>query len=695
MAKKKDTTEGEDQVKKSRIEEVVELYRSKSKDAGEIILVGEEDFKKDLPVIPSGILSLDLALGVGGFPQGRIVELFGLESGGKTSVCLQAIAEAQKLGGIGAFIDAEHSLDLSYAGKLGVNCNNLLISRPDCGEEALSTVEHLAEVLGPGDIIVIDSVAALTPRSEINGEMGDQHMGLHARLMSQACRKLTSIISNSGVTVIFINQIRMKIGVMFGCFHYDTLLNFSDGSSIPIGKVVDEKIEGNVYSLKVNTREVESNPIIGWHDNGRVSKENEFIHIQTTSINGRGRFGLTCTPDHEILTVNGWKKAMNVTYEDKLVSKYKETVNGTVRDFLSGSLVGDSHVVASGKVGCIRFQDNKNSEYVAWKINKLKPFFSFTKIKNMRGFSYASDYSYEWAKIKKEIRHRDPTYMLKNYSHIGMAIWVMDDGRLDLNNGHCRYSISMGRLKNNMEKLEEVYNLINILGFGGVMIINEGLLKFNAKETKHLASCIAKYVPECMQYKLPKEYRGLYEEFELSNSPKWVEDSVEIKEIRVASNRQMRNKRKFDISVGSTGNYMVGGINNGVVVHNSPETTTGGGALKYFSSVRVDVRSSTAIKKNEEKIGVETKIKIAKNKVANPFKEVRVELIYGQGIPKANDILEHAILQNLVVKSGAHYSLANGEKIGQGKDNTIEFLKISPNVLEDLEKQLRKIYFGK
>ncbi|WP_340076081.1 recombinase RecA [Leptobacterium sp. I13] len=170
---------------------------------------------EEVEVIPSGSIGLDIALGVGGYPRGRVIEIYGPESSGKTTLTLHAIAEAQKAGGIAAFIDAEHAFDRFYAEKLGVDIDNLIISQPDNGEQALEIAENLIRS-GAIDIVVIDSVAALTPKSEIEGEMGDSKMGLHARLMSQALRKLTSTISKTHCTVIFINQLREKIGVMFG-----------------------------------------------------------------------------------------------------------------------------------------------------------------------------------------------------------------------------------------------------------------------------------------------------------------------------------------------------------------------------------------------------------------------------------------------------------------------------------------------
>jgi recombination protein RecA len=183
---------------------------------GSIMRLGnEEAMVKDIAAVSTGAVSLDIALGVGGFPRGRIVEIYGPESSGKTTLALHAIAEAQKAGGICAFVDAEHAVDIGYARKLGVRTDDLLISQPDTGEQALEIVETLVRS-GAIDVLVVDSVAALVPKAELEGEMGDAHMGLQARLMSQALRKLTGTISKSQTIVIFINQIRMKIGVMFG-----------------------------------------------------------------------------------------------------------------------------------------------------------------------------------------------------------------------------------------------------------------------------------------------------------------------------------------------------------------------------------------------------------------------------------------------------------------------------------------------
>ena len=213
--KKKDLKDFSKFDDKEKALEAALAYIEKQYGKGSIMRLGDESADANIEVIPTGCLTLDMALGVGGFPRGRIIEIYGPESSGKTTVALHAIAEAQKLGGITAFIDAEHALDPVYAKNLGVNLDDLYVSQPDTGEQALEITDQLVRS-GAIDLIVIDSVAALTPKAEIDGEMGDQHVGLQARLMSQALRKLTGITNKSKTCVIFINQLREKVGIMFG-----------------------------------------------------------------------------------------------------------------------------------------------------------------------------------------------------------------------------------------------------------------------------------------------------------------------------------------------------------------------------------------------------------------------------------------------------------------------------------------------
>ena len=227
---------------------------------GSVMKLGDQSANMGIDVVPTGSLSLDLALGLGGMPRGRIIEIYGPESSGKTTVALHVVAEVQKMGGIAGFIDAEHALDPTYAAHIGVDIDNLYISQPDNGEQALEITETMVRS-GAVDIIVVDSVAALVPKAEIDGEMGDSHVGLHARLMSQALRKLTGIISKSNCVVIFINQLREKVGVMFGNPETTTggrALKFYASVRLDVRRIETLKVGGEVVGNRTRVKVVKN-----------------------------------------------------------------------------------------------------------------------------------------------------------------------------------------------------------------------------------------------------------------------------------------------------------------------------------------------------------------------------------------------------------------------------------------------------
>jgi len=245
---------------KERALEIAMTQIEKSFGKQAIMKLGAKAARTKVETIPTGALSLDLALGIGGLPRGRVVEVFGPEASGKTTLTLHIIAEAQKKGGTAAFIDAEHALDPLYAKKIGVNIDELLISQPDSGEQALEITEKLVRS-GAVDIVVIDSVAALVPRAEIEGEMGDSHMGLQARLMSQALRKLTSVVANTRTTVVFINQIRHKIGIMFGSPETTTgglALKFYSSVRLDIRKIETLKKGDTIVGARIRVKIVKN-----------------------------------------------------------------------------------------------------------------------------------------------------------------------------------------------------------------------------------------------------------------------------------------------------------------------------------------------------------------------------------------------------------------------------------------------------
>jgi recombination protein RecA len=300
---------------------------------------GESMSRDDIPTIPTGSLSLDIALGIGGLPRGRIVEVYGPESSGKTTLTLHAIAECQKQGGICAFVDAEHALDVTYARKLGVRTDDLLISQPDTGEQALEIADALVRS-GGVDLLVVDSVAALVPRAEIEGEMGDSHMGLQARLMSQALRKLTGSINRSKTIVMFINQIRMKIGVMFGNPETTTggnALKFYASVRMDIRRIQALKDGENVIGNRTRVKVVKNKMAPPF-------KEVEFDIIYGEGISKEGDL-LDLAVTHNIIEKSGtW-----FTYQDERLGQGRENARQWLKDHPEAvAKIRDSVLIKSG-----------------------------------------------------------------------------------------------------------------------------------------------------------------------------------------------------------------------------------------------------------------------------------------------------------------------------------------------------------
>lgn len=449
-------------------------------------------------VIPSGSLTTDIALGVGGIPRGRITEIYGPESSGKTTLCLHVIAEAQKRGGLCAFVDMEHALDPAYAERIGVNVDTLYVSQPDTGEQALEITEALVRS-GALDVVVVDSVAALVPRAEIEGEMGDAFVGLQARLMSQALRKLSGAIKHSNVAVLFTNQLREKVGVMFGCFHSSARVVLADGTTEKIGKIVNQKMDVEVLSYHVKTREFEPRRIANWFDNGPTDR---FLKFTVAGPEGGVR-EFQCTPNHLLLTADGYEAAGELEIGERLI---------VAAPILELAAVG--------------------------------------------GFD---------------------TGLHFNYEPVGMPI-------LDIQ-------------------------------------------RVESTEDNH----------------------------------------------------------RFDIEVEGNHCYVV----DGVVVHNSPETTSGGRALKFYASVRLDIRRIQSIKQGGESIGNRVKVRVTKNKVAAPFREAEFDMMfYEGGISKVGEIVDLGVELGIIDKRGAFFRYNDG-LLGQGRESAKQFLLQNPAVSNEIEQAIR------
>ena len=658
---------------------------------GAIMRLGQSGALDEISVIPTGSIALDVALGIGGIPRGRITEIYGPESSGKTTLALHVIAEAQRAGGIAAFIDAEHALDPVYAKKLGVNTDELLISQPDTGEQALEIAETLVRS-NAVDVIVIDSVAALVPRAELDGDMGDSLPGLQARLMSQALRKLTAAIARSGGSVIFINQIREKIGVMFGCMHYSTRVTLAGGGSMKIGTIVNQRRPVEVLSYDPATGRVEPRRVVNWFDNGRTDR---FLQFEVEGgRSGRRRFAIT--DNHVMFTPGGRRRAGQLEVGDEvLVGVEDYELTGDQWQVVLGGTFGDGSLRKVGahaamfRVG----HGAAQKDYLRWKHDMLAPLASPIRRTGRGGFGFDSLAMPALAELlpayyDSERARRAGAAALDRLDARGLAVWYADDGSFA--GSYARWGKGKAVLYNTALQGDcraRVVAALERLGFGGVRDDGRGFW-FSAEQTERLHALIAPFVHPSMDYKLHPSQRGRHAWHPEMSSPdlggRRRLRAIPAKILKRYVKPATRSTHRFDLEVEGHHTYMV----DGVVVHNSPETTTGGRALKFYSSIRLDIRRQDTIKNGTEAVGVRTKVKVVKNKLSPPFREAEFDVIYGEGVSKEGSVLDVAVEQNIVEKSGTWYTY-KGERIGQGRENAKRYLKDNGKTLLELEAKVR------
>lgn len=596
----------------------------KSHGKGSVMRLGDE-VRQPISTIPTGSIALDVALGIGGLPRGRIVEIYGPESSGKTTVALHAVANAQAAGGIAAFIDAEHALDPDYAKRLGVDTDSLLVSQPDTGEQALEIADMLIRS-GALDILVVDSVAALVPRAEIEGEMGDSHVGLQARLMSQAMRKMTGALNNSGTTAIFINQLREKVGVMFGCMDYNTRVTLADGSTEKIGKIVNNKMSVEVLSYDPVADQLVPRKVVNWFNNGPADR---FLQFTVEKSEGSGKSRFAATSNHLIRTPGGWTEAGDLIAGDKVLVAEPHLLSEQQFQVVLGSLMGDGNLTPHrGDRTGVQFQlghGAKQGEYLQWETALLGNIKHAVR-KNAKGASVV-DFAplVELAELQRAVylggsqKFLSEEY-LKVLTPLALAIWYMDNGSFTLRSRGLRERIGgdSGRIEICVEALTEgtrtrlrdylrdTHGLdVRLRLIGSV---KKAVLVFSAAATEKFQELVAPYVEPSMAYKLLPRLRG-----QCRVTPEFIEPYQRLVSARVLDvhiKPRARSMHRFDIEVEGNHNYFV----DGVMVHNSPEVTTGGKALKFYASVRMDVRRIETLKDGTEAVGNRTRVKIVKNK---------------------------------------------------------------------------------
>jgi recombination protein RecA len=666
---------------------------------GAIMRLGDET-RAPIEVIPTGSIALDVALGIGGFPKGRIVEIYGPESSGKTSLALHAIANAQKAGGIAAFIDAEHALDPDYAQKLGVDTDALLVSQPDTGEQALEIADMLIRS-GAIDVIVIDSVAALVPRAEIEGEMGDSHVGLQARLMSQALRKIAGALNQTKTTAIFINQLREKIGVMFGCMSYGTRITLADGTQEKIGKIVNQRMDVEVLSYDPVTCQVVPRKIVNWFNNGPAER---FLQFTVAKSGGNGKAQFAATENHLIRTPGGWHPAGELIAGDRLLVTEPRRLSDQQLQVVLGSLMGDGNLSPNrrGRSGT-RFRlghGAKQSAYLDWKASLLGNI-GCSRTVNAKGAVFA-----DFTPLPELSELHDAVYFgdgkkhlsweyLKSLTPLALAIWYMDDGSFTLRSKGlqertqggsgrievCVEAMSPGSRERLAHYLRDTHGVNVRLRTAGTA--QQAVLVFSTAGTERFQKLIASYVHPSMGYKLLARFQQCF-----SVEPEFVEPELVLQPARILDihvKPRTRSMNRYDIEVEGNHNYFV----DGVMVHNSPETTSGGKALKFYASIRLDIRRIETLKDGTDAVGNRTRVKVVKNKVSPPFKVAEFDILYGHGISREGSLIDLGVEQGIVRKAGAWYTY-DGDQLGQGKENARNFLRDNPDLADGIEKKIKE-----
>ena len=670
---------------------------------GSVMRLGDE-VRQPISVIPTGSIALDVALGIGGLPRGRVVEIYGPESSGKTTVALHAVANAQAAGGIAAFVDAEHALDPEYAKSLGVDTDSLLVSQPDTGEQALEIADMLVRS-GALDILVIDSVAALVPRAEIEGEMGDSHVGLQARLMSQALRKMTGALSNSGTTAIFINQLREKIGVMFGCGSWYTNVTLADGSTEKLGKIVNQKMDVEVLSYDAESGEIVPRRVVNWFNNGKAE---EFLHFKVDRAGGgtgRGHASLAMTRNHLIRTPGGWREAGDILVGERVMLAQPVLLSDQQWEVVLGSLLGDGCLAAPVRKDSesARFRMGhgvKQAEYLDWKISLLE------NVAHSRSVNERGDVFVDFTPLAELYELRSAVYLgdgkkflsedyVKALTPLALAIWFMDDGSFTVRSKGlqrrtiggsgrveiCVEAMSEGSRLRLRDYLHDEYGLDVRLRRAGKA--GKSVLVFSTAASEKFQNLIAPYVHPSMAYKLLPRFRGRFDV-----NPQFAEPSMQLMPARVVdieSKKKYQKMDRFDIEVEGSHNYFA----DGVMVHNSPETTTGGKALKFYASVRLDVRRIETLKDGTDAVGNRTRVKVVKNKVSPPFNQAEFDILYGKGISREGSLIDMGVDQGFIRKSGSWYTY-EGEQLGQGKENARNYLTENPDVANEIEKKIKE-----
>ena len=677
--------------------------------------------------LSTGISSFDLITG-GGFASSRFSYLYGDTGSAKSTTLYHGLMSALNKNIITIFNDHESSVDPTYLGKIGINLDDVCgrrnkkgtwevtpklrysvgttaeatfrfmnltmkslpdkVQMHDAKEDEFRyflvspdfnykpTWAHInkglkekkvieVEDFSPQMVFITDSLKAMLPEAR-DEDIDSDPIALLARCFSASFPLVKSLLGRKNCIYLATNHMTVNPMVKYGCLHGDTPVPFVDGRSYTMREIVDNKVEGDVWSYDEVNKKIIPAKIVDWHFNGNVEKPNDFITITCDAIGtANGVASFTCTRDHKVLTLDGWKPAEELTTDDMLISKYQSKINGTLKSFLLGTLVGDCCIQLrdESRTACrIRFKDSQNLDYISWKVEKLEEKIPF--INKGKNSEYYSEQRHEFLVWKNIIGRRDPSTIIDQMDDLSLAVWYMDDGSMSNNNYG---EISVYRLSGDTERLISIKDALNKKGIHCSVYVPSGRIQFAKDAFFTLCERICKYIPECMQYKLPIKFRNRYEDFNLDCQINPELEYVNILSVNDGSNTKFRQKGKYDISIEGTHNYMVGNVANGVVVHNSNESEPGGKAVQFYPDLKMKMHVNRAQSKIIEEThvsgeGVDRyimgKATVIKNKSGPCFRssEFRIWVdengATGRGIDPVFDAFNFLNMTGLIEKIG-------------------------------------------
>ena len=614
--------------------------------------------------ISTGYKEIDDIVG-GGIPRGIVVELFGPEASGKGVLSMHICAEAQKQDLRAVWIDAENQANKPWMILNGIDVEKMKIISPLLlsAEQVLQSMEDII-VARAAQIIVVDSLPALVPQAEIDKPMGEGQVGIMGAIMSKALRKLTPVAAKYKCTIIFINQIREKIGIMFGCFHYNARVILEDGSTMKIGKIVNNKMKVKVLSYNPKTGIIEPKQIMDWHNNGNLKEDEAFLQIVAEKFGGNGRTNIPCTPNHIIFKNKGYLEnekrflseeveAKDLDVGDEILIAQPIYLNHDQLQVVYGSILGDGSL-RKLKEGCTQLRIGhgfEQKEYAIWKKEIISNVVSYVG-DGKNKYSFDTIPMYELNRLNYKTKYGKnkfchiPEEIINNLDILGLTIWYLDDGNFSgsyKKYGNGKSNICCTKFINKVSMLKVFHRLglypkLNNVGF-----------IFDSENTEKFHSMICKFVPPSMEYKIHPKFRGgekyIIEDFSEKENISY--QSIPAKIIDIYEKPETRTSRKFDLTIEDNSTYLI----DGAIVHNSPETTPGGKSLGHYASLRIRMqKTSDKIERNKEQIGLESKVKVVKSRFGMPGREAILPIYFEDYDPTPLEIMLDFIRRSSVIK---------------------------------------------